>query len=239
MQDARRKIVELLYQQSECNRRLVEREKQIADLERRTDLQSGAGGNNRPNNTDSHDLYVQLREAEEKLAFMYQKFVYVSARCQTLEKTCRDLLDSDANAQAFSSVSTVVCDDVSTSHTSLVNANTVSLHTQHMHTGQEFAAMQQQMAAVRYPQPRQHQRATTDGYAFKTIDHVDPTGHQQSMLGGHDASAYNQIHAVAASSPTSFSTSPRSLSKQSPKLKTPPQHQIRPRMEKAEGAARL
>jgi hypothetical protein len=38
----------------------------------------------------------QLEATETKLAFLYQKFVYVSHRCRLLDRTCRALLDASS-----------------------------------------------------------------------------------------------------------------------------------------------
>ena len=49
------------------------------------------------------------QESEEKVAFIFKKFLFVSQRCKLLEETCRALLDASASAneQAMVSVKSI------------------------------------------------------------------------------------------------------------------------------------
>lgn len=113
------KIVELLHQHAENGKRAVEREKQLADLERKVSQrdrqqqqqkqqQHPFPASSSTSAQSVHILSKKLQEAEEKVSFVYQKFIFASTRCKTLEKTCRDLLDASANAneQTVASVHT-------------------------------------------------------------------------------------------------------------------------------------
>jgi chromosome segregation ATPase len=244
------KIVELLQQQSESNRQAVDRKRQIADLQHQAALgSSGAGagaggvGDGREQGSRTHSramLHEQLKEAEEKVAFMYKKFIYVSARCKALEKTCRDLLDasSDANAQALSSVQTVAGGDgvpgsapePAMSPTSAFVSQPPPAQLQHMLTGQAYSAMQRQTAVAGVVRPaashlyphyqldQQQQHAALDGQAYQQLYEQPPAATAQPVLGGQAyTSAYQQSHAARAAA-----TSPRSASTYSPRPQTTP-----------------
>ena len=106
------KIIELMQRRTEQDELSSQREKRIIDLERRVS-QMAAISVAPASHQSGSDGSVRLQESEEKVAFIFKKFIFVSQRCKLLEETCRALLDASASAneQAMLSVTTVAGGD--------------------------------------------------------------------------------------------------------------------------------